>query len=154
MNHGFHGFDFVIRAFLCHPTFGIGLPRRPFSLPKACSPWRVVGENLRSSPATAGRKRVILQPIRVIRDIRGCLFSATSAISACHAVAVAEAGGEMIGAIHLNSEGFRELGSAAPIRVRPLLHRILSKTVQLLVPPQKVKNNYLTFSVKATISTH
>ena len=32
--------------------------------------------------------------IRVIRDIRGCLFSATSAISACHAVAVAEAGGE------------------------------------------------------------
>jgi hypothetical protein len=71
----------------------------------------VVGENLRSSPATAGRKRVILQPIRVIRDIRGCLFSATSALSACHAVAVAEAGGEMIGAIHLNSESFRELGS-------------------------------------------
>ena len=49
--------------------------------------------------------------------------------------------GEMIGAIHLNSEGFRELGSVAPVRVRPLLHRILSKTVQFLVPPQKVKNN-------------
>jgi hypothetical protein len=49
--------------------------------------------------------------------------------------------GEMIGAIHLNSESFRELGSVAPIRMRPLLHRILSKTVQFLVPPQKVKNN-------------
>jgi hypothetical protein len=58
---------------------------------------------------------------------------------------------EMIGAVHLNFERFRELGSIAscrvgstiPIRVRPLpdplLHRILRKTVQFLVSPKKVK---------------
>ncbi len=80
--------------------------------------------------------------------------------------------------IHLNSESFSELGVGDSHQGAPLLHPILRKVGRVTpvravlrefpsacrglptlpsratVPPKKVKNNYLTFSVKATISTH